>query len=263
MGSSLHGHDGVPGLVHGGARQIVHGGIDDAEVFFCAGLEVEHFAHANAGVAHEGSTRLQQDFALPHAARIQTFQHAVQQLVDGGRCLVVVGNAQPTAQVDVVQGDACGLHLLHQIQQAFHGFQIGGGLGHLRADMAVDTDDLQAGQTSRVLISSQHIGVGNAEFVAGQAGRDVRVGFGIDIGIDADAYGGAPAHFQRHGIEGVQLRQAFDIEAANAGFQGKAHLGACFAYARKDDGFGFGANQQRTLNFTSRNGVKTTVSAGK
>ena len=187
----------------------------------------------------------------------------MQQLVDGGRCLVVVGNAQPTAQVDVVQGDACGLHLLHQIQQAFHGFQIGGGLGNLRTDMAVDTDDLQAGQTRRVLVSGQHLGVGNAKFVAGQAGRDVRVGFGIDIRVDADAHGRALAHFQRHGVEGVQLRQAFDIEAANAGFQGKAHLGACFAYARKDDGFGFGANQQRTLNFTSRNGVKTTVSAGK
>ena len=105
--------------------------------------------------------------------------------------------------------------------------------GDLRADVAVDADHAQAGQRRRAGRWHGAL-VGDAELVALQAGGDVGVGLGVHVGVDADADRCAQAHGLGDFAEHLQLGLALDVEAANAGLQRLAHLGAGLAHAGED-----------------------------
>ena len=55
-------------------------------------------------------------------------------------------SAQAATQVEVVDGDAIGLHLLDQVEQAVQRVDVRRDLHDLRADVAIDAHHLQAGQ---------------------------------------------------------------------------------------------------------------------
>ena len=55
--------------------------------------------------------------------------------------------------------------------------------------MAVDTAYLQVGEGMRLAIERQGIIERDAEFVVLEARRDIGVGFGVDVGIDAQRNG--------------------------------------------------------------------------
>ena len=163
----------------------------------------------------------------------------------------------------MLQRDAGSLDLLEQVQHALHGIEIGIHFGDLRADVAVDADHAQAGQAGGVLVGLQRIFVRDAELVALEAGGDVGVGFGIDVGVDADADGGAQAHAGGNFGQHVQLGQAFDVEAADAGLQRLAHLGACLADAGENDFGRIATGGQRTLQLATGNDVEAAAGLGK
>ena len=56
---------------------------------------------------------------------------------------MVVVNAQPAAKVDMRQRNARVLDRGHQVQHAVHSVEIGRHLGDLRANVAVNANDLQ------------------------------------------------------------------------------------------------------------------------
>src|SRR5690606_28020372 len=116
--------DGVKRLVHGRPRQVVHGRVDDAEVLFFAGLEVKHLAHAQPGVADQRSSRLQHELAVAKTACIDFGQKLLPQCVCGGWCVVVVVDAQSTAKINMVNGDAGCFDLLDQVEQLVCSVQI-------------------------------------------------------------------------------------------------------------------------------------------
>jgi hypothetical protein len=60
------------------------------------------------------------------------------------------------------------------------------------------------------------------------------MGFGVHIGVHAQADRGLFAQADRHVMEHVQFGFTFDVEAADAHLQGLLHFGACFAHARKN-----------------------------
>jgi hypothetical protein len=80
------------------------------------------------------------------AARVDALEQAADQLFGVGRRLGVVGDAEAAAEVEVGNGDAFGLERLDQVEQAVERLEIGRAFGDLRADVAVDADDLEAGQ---------------------------------------------------------------------------------------------------------------------
>jgi hypothetical protein len=86
------------------------------------------------------------------AARIQPREQAGPQRIRLGRCVAVVVDAQAAAEVDVVDGDACSLDRLHQVQHAVHGVQVRCVVGDLRADVAIDADHTQSGQRRSALV---------------------------------------------------------------------------------------------------------------
>ncbi len=157
----------------------------------------------------------------------------------------------------MVNGDARGLDGGDQVQHAVHRVQVRRGFGDLRADVAVDAGDLQAGQRCRMPVNPYSVFMRHAELVALQARRDVGMGLGVDIGIDTDADRRHLA--QGHGDPGqhIQLGFAFDVEAADAGRQRLLHFGAGLAHARKDHLAYIAACGQHALELAARDDVET------
>ena len=97
----------MPGFVQCRACQIVHGGIDNGEVFVFTMLQIFHFSQEHAGIADQATTRFQQD---AQATTRQAIQKRTQIVCYNrfGLTFVIV-NTQATAQVDVVQMNAFAL----------------------------------------------------------------------------------------------------------------------------------------------------------
>src|SRR4030095_12207838 len=180
-------NDPVEGLVHRRPRQVVHGRIDNAEVLFLAWLGVEHLGHAGAGIADQRASRFDDEPALSEAAGIEARQQLFPKRIRGGRRVAVVVDAQTTAEVEMVQRDAGLLDRLDQVQDAFERFEVGRRFGDLRADMAVYAHPPQPGQGSGVAVDRDGPVVRDAELVALETGRDVRMRLRVDVGIDAYA----------------------------------------------------------------------------
>ena len=87
------------------------------------------------------------------------------------------------------QNDAFGGKCVNQNQDALAGFDERAEVGQLRTDVAVDADDFEVALAGGMAVGFERVGLGDAEFVGFQAGGDVGMGFGIDIGVDAQGDG--------------------------------------------------------------------------
>ena len=74
----------------------------------------------------------------------------------------------------------------------------------------------------------------DAEFVRAQAGRDIRMGCGEDIRVDAKGKAGGDAEMLRAGFEQRKFSLGFDIEQENVGLESGIELPCLFANTRKD-----------------------------
>ena len=195
--------------------------------------------------------------------RVQALQQARHQHAGIGRLLVGVGDAQAATYVDMLDRDTCGFHRFDEVEHPVECIQVRLELRDLRADVAVDAHHPQARQRRRVAVGGQRFVVGDAELVALQSGGDVRVGAGVDIGVDAQAHGRDAAQGPGFFVECVELAQAFDVETAHAGHQGLAHVGAGFAHARKHDLRRVAAGCQHAGQFTAGHDVEAAAGLGK
>ena len=118
-------------LVHGRAGQVVHGCIDDAEVLLLAGLEVQHFGEADAGVAHQRTAGFNHQLAVAKTTRVEFGQQPRPQGIGLGWHVAVVVDAQSAAKVDVVDGHPCGFNRFDQVQDAVHRVEVRGFFGDL------------------------------------------------------------------------------------------------------------------------------------
>ena len=219
-------------------------------------LEVERLGQAHACVADQGAARLDDEAALAVAALIQPRQQLLAQRLGVGRGFIRIGNAQAAAHVQMADGDAGRFQGLDEFEHAIERIEIGGGFGDLRADVAVRADDAQPGQGGGALIGGQGLIVGDAEFVALQPGGDVGVGARVHVRIDAQADGGEEFVLLGDLADLLQLGQAFDVEAADAAFEGQQDFGAGFAHAGEDDFFRLGAGGQRAGQLAAGDDVK-------
>jgi len=64
-----------------------------------------------------------------------------------------------------------------------------------------------------------------------KSGRDVRVRFGRDVGIDSHGNPRSLLQSRGCGRQKIQFRRAFDIEEQDAGAQGELHFLRGLAYA--------------------------------
>ena len=131
----------------------------------------------------------------------------------------------------------------------------------LRADVAIDAGDFEAGQARGLQIGRYGVAVRDAELVALQAGRDVGVRLRVDVGIDAQAH----ARDLPRGHGDFRQRREFgfalDVEAQHAGVERLPHLGARLADAREDDLAGVAAGSDHARQLAARDDVESAACA--
>ena len=164
------GHDGMKSLVHGGAGQVVHGGINDAKVFLFTGFEVQHLANTNSRVTHQRAARFNHEFFVAKTGGIYFCQQLLPQRISVRWGVVVVVDAQTAPKIDVLQRNTCRFNGADQFQHAVHCLQIRRGVGDLRANVAINTDHFQTRQRYGVLVNAQGILVRHTKFIAFQTG---------------------------------------------------------------------------------------------
>ena len=112
-------------------------------------------------------------------------------------------------------------------------------------------------------VEIQRFGEGDAEFVAAQAGGNVRVGVGIDVRIDAEGDRRTLAHAGGHLREAVEFGGGFDVEAADAGGQRVTHFVGALADAGEDHLAGIATGRQHAGEFAARDDVETGAELGE
>ena len=183
-GRLAHRPDVVMRLIERRPDQIVHRGVDDDEILGLAALQIEHARDEDAGIADDQPARLEDQRAAEPARRALDDRGIGVRI---GRRLVVlaIGNAEPAAEIDMLDGVAVGTQRADEFGQQREGVVERLQIGDLAADMHVDAGDLMPGSFGRMRIDLARAADRNAELVLGLAGRDLRVGPGVDVRIDA------------------------------------------------------------------------------
>ena len=129
--------------------------------------------------------------------------------------------------------------------------------------MHVDAGDLDARQLCRAGIDRAGARERNAELVLGLAGRDLGVGAGIDVGIDADRNPRGLAGLDREPRQQFELGLGFDVDAEDVGGQRGAQLGLGLADAGEQDLLRRNAGGQRALQFAAGDHVGAGAELGQ
>ena len=165
------------------------------------------------------------------------------------------------AEVDVRQHDAFGGEAIDQVAQLLRGLGHRRRIEQLRADMAGDAADAKVGQRGGTAVERERVGEGDAELVALEAGGDVRVGLRVDVRIDAQRDRRLLAEFAGDRVQVLELGGGFDVEAADAGLQGLAHLGASLADAGEHHLVGTATGGEHARELATRDDVETGAEA--
>ncbi len=94
-------------------------------------------------------------------------------------------DAQPAARIDRLEHNALAPQLAHQLAHPFHGRAKRGCRANLRADVNADAVRLEPAMAGHAFVDRERLPDVDAEFVLAQAGGDVGMGLGEDVGIDA------------------------------------------------------------------------------
>jgi len=94
------------------------------------------------------------------------------------------------------------------------------------------------------------------------AGGDVRVGAGLNVGIDAE--GGAGAEFEAGGFGGqdVELGFGFDVEEEDAGLEGFADFFFALPYAGENDAAAGDSDVAEAMKFAAGDDVEVAACTG-
>src|ERR1700722_3428670 len=109
-----------------------------------------------------------------------------------------------------------------------------GDLTDLGADVDADSCGVEPFRLGGVAVEGAGGVDVDAELVLAEAGGDVGVGFGEDVGVDAEGEAGGFAEGFGTGGEEVQLGLGFDVEEEDVGAEGGVDLPELLAYAGED-----------------------------
>jgi hypothetical protein len=227
-------NDLVVGVVEGGADEVVHGGVGDDEGLAAVFLDVEDAGEKCAGLGYDEAAWFEE----------QVGGFVGETFVEGGSVLFYlpggvegagsVVDAEAAAGVDVADVVA----VLAQVGDEAGDTGESGGEGVDFADLGADVDGDAGGVEPPGFFCCAVDGASgfdvDAEFMFAEAGGDVWVGFGEDVGVDAEREAGDFAAGLGAGGEEVELGFGFDVEEEDVGAEGGVDLPQLFAYAGED-----------------------------
>ena len=100
-------------------------------------------------------------------------------------------------------------------------------------------------------------------FVFRLAGRDLAVGLGVDIRVDAQRHAGRPAGLARKCVQKLKLGLGFHVEAADIVLERGGDLVRRLADAGKDDAVACNARRQRPAQFALGDDVHAGAEIGQ
>ena len=101
----------------------------------------------------------------------------------------------------------------------------------LAADVHIDARNLNAGKRGGMSVKRHGLIVSNAELIVLEPCGNVRMGLGVDIRIDAHGNRRQQLFLQRHFVDAVEFRNAFDVKAADACARGGTDIFSTLADA--------------------------------
>src|SRR5271165_1014611 len=149
--------------------------------------------------------------------------------------ILCVGNPQTTAGIDVANVVSVVPQGANQESHACHGLAERSDVNDLRADMDTDAGGLQAAGRRYLAIELGRFAHGHSEFMLMQAGRDVGVSFGVNVGIVPDGEMSGLAEMCGTRAEHLKLAGALDVEQQNTGAQGEIDFVRQLADSGEDD----------------------------
>ena len=196
-------------------------------------------------------------FAVAHA---QMVVHDGEQRCEIGNRLVfghVVVDAQPAADIDEPEIESEPFEVLDDdVDLQTHVFE-DMQFADLRTDMQVHTDDIEVFERADTGGIVENLFVGDTELAVGLTGIDAMVGFGIDVGIDAQGHIDPPAGFGGEGVEDGQLLDRFAVDGHDSLFDGIAELLVAFPHTGIDDGAGIETRFDRLAYLVSGSTIDT------
>ena len=106
-------------------------------------------------------------------------------MVGIGVVVLAIRDPETAAEIDVTDRMAVGSELPREFREQREGFVERREIGELGADVHVDAGDVEPRQPPRLRIDLAGARQRDAELVLGASRRNLGVGLGVDIGIDA------------------------------------------------------------------------------
>src|SRR6476661_7028888 len=101
--------------------------------------------------------------------------------------------------------------------------------------MHVHAARIDAGQRACEPIERERLAERDAELVLGLPSRDLMVGLGVDIRVDAERDAGRAAERSCRLAQDAKLWLGLDVEGKDAMLKGEDHLGLGLAHSREGD----------------------------
>ena len=152
--------------------------------------------------------------------------------MEGGGAVV---DAETAAGVDVADVVAVFAEVGDEAGDAGEGGGEGIDLADLRADVDADAGGVKPFGFCCLAVDGAGGFDVDAELVFAEAGGDVGMGLGEDVGVDAEGEAGALAEGFGTGGEEVEFGLGLDVEQEDVGFEGGVDLPDLFADAGEDD----------------------------
>lgn len=205
----------VVGLVERGADELVHAGVDDDELLGAAVLDVLDAGEEDAGVADDGAAGLEEDAEAAGDAVAEEGDEGVAEVGEGSGGGAAVVDAEAAAEVEFFDVDGAGVQVVDEGERGVGGFDVGGWGGDGGAEVDVDAAEVEVGVIAEAFEDGACAGDIDAELVFFFAGGGVLVGFGVDVGVDAEGGGGADAEVGGDAGDALALLFAFGVESAD------------------------------------------------
>ena len=128
-------------------------------------------------------------------------------------------------------------------------------LADLRSDVQVQADDVDILERPDLRGVFEHLFVGDAELAVGLARVDAMVGFGVDVGVDAQRNVGHLAHLGRESVNEFQFLNRLAVDGEDILLDGVFQLLVAFAHAGVDDALGIETRLDGLAELVARSAV--------
>ena len=127
----------------------------------------------------------------------------------------LVGDAEPAAQIDVLERNAVVSQLQGQRRQRRGGATQRFGRRDLRADVNVHADEPEARDAAPLAIDGARVLQRDAELVAAQSGRDIRMALRVDVRVHAQRDARHAAGGPRASGDAIELAGGLRVDRAH------------------------------------------------